>query len=233
MNKFRKIYKCFILLFVFSLVVVSCSTNEGEQAEESLNKIYSPFLIVDSSIESVIFSDLKHSESVNVEHLNLEVNSNELLKKQVYEMVGSYLKITDHLYKEEFDKLHSDLKDLEQQLVLKQTYSLTNEELNKWTSAFNHIESSAVNVYRNDQFYASEFARLSDDIILFLLEAPIEIPTLFIHFCPASNEGEGANWLSLQENVENPYMGKSGEGCGVMMGVLNRDTQNKFRIYKR
>jgi hypothetical protein len=33
-------------------------------------------------------------------------------------------------------------------------------------------------------------------------------------------EGKGANWLSLSENISNPYMGETMPGCGLVKETL-------------
>ena len=37
---------------------------------------------------------------------------------------------------------------------------------------------------------------------------------VYYDYCPMANDGKGANWLSLQQAITNPYMGKAMPTCG-------------------
>lgn len=44
---------------------------------------------------------------------------------------------------------------------------------------------------------------------------------LYWNHCPMANGGAGANWLSMQEKIQNPYMGQKMPGCGSVQETLN------------
>ncbi|WP_375587305.1 DUF3347 domain-containing protein [Flagellimonas aurea] len=45
--------------------------------------------------------------------------------------------------------------------------------------------------------------------------------TMYWNHCPMAMGGEGANWLSMQEKIQNPYMGQKMPGCGSVKETLN------------
>jgi len=45
--------------------------------------------------------------------------------------------------------------------------------------------------------------------------------TVYYDFCPMANDGKGANWLSLQQAISNPYMGKLMPTCGKVEEKIN------------
>lgn len=45
--------------------------------------------------------------------------------------------------------------------------------------------------------------------------------TLYWQHCSMAMNGQGANWLSLEEKVQNPYMGQRMPGCGSVQETLN------------
>ena len=49
----------------------------------------------------------------------------------------------------------------------------------------------------------------------FKIDAPV-----YYDFCPMANNGKGANWLSLDEKINNPYMGKAMPTCGKVQEVI-------------
>jgi hypothetical protein len=44
--------------------------------------------------------------------------------------------------------------------------------------------------------------------------------TVFYDFCPMANKGKGANWLSQQEKISNPYMGSMMPTCGKVLETI-------------
>lgn len=45
--------------------------------------------------------------------------------------------------------------------------------------------------------------------------------TLYWNHCPMAIGGDGANWLSMNEKIRNPYMGQKMPGCGSVKETLN------------
>jgi hypothetical protein len=46
-------------------------------------------------------------------------------------------------------------------------------------------------------------------------EAPV-----YYEFCPMANDGKGANWLSREAKISNPYMGSMMPGCGKVQETI-------------
>ncbi|PKB00395.1 uncharacterized protein DUF3347 [Flavobacteriaceae bacterium MAR_2009_75] len=44
----------------------------------------------------------------------------------------------------------------------------------------------------------------------------------YYQFCPMANEGKGANWLSKEETIKNPYYGSQMLSCGKTVETLNK-----------
>jgi hypothetical protein len=45
--------------------------------------------------------------------------------------------------------------------------------------------------------------------------------TMYWNHCPMAMGGDGANWLSINEKISNPYMGQKMPGCGSVQETLN------------
>ena len=43
---------------------------------------------------------------------------------------------------------------------------------------------------------------------------------VYYDFCPMANNGKGANWLSQQEKISNPYMGRMMPTCGKVQETI-------------
>ncbi|WP_108422706.1 efflux RND transporter periplasmic adaptor subunit [Flagellimonas amoyensis] len=84
---------------------------------------------------------------------------------------------------------------------------------------------------------ANHFSALSKEKVLvgqrekfvLLSEQMIEIgnqmqgmgQTIYVQKCPMANKNEGANWLSLEKEIRNPYYGEDMLTCGSIVHVIN------------
>ena len=64
------------------------------------------------------------------------------------------------------------------------------------------------------------FATLSKELYTIYKEIDLDGETLYWNHCPMAMEGKGANWLSLTEKINNPYMGQMMPGCGSVKETL-------------
>lgn len=46
---------------------------------------------------------------------------------------------------------------------------------------------------------------------------------MYWNHCPMAMDGKGANWLSMNEKISNPYMGQKMPGCGSVQEKLNNE----------
>lgn len=60
------------------------------------------------------------------------------------------------------------------------------------------------------------FSTISEDIIAMYKHASLNAGTIYVIHCPMYNNNEGANWLSISPEVENPYFGDEMLTCGTV-----------------
>ena len=58
------------------------------------------------------------------------------------------------------------------------------------------------------------FDNLSDQMITLAKTSELTTGNLFLQHCPMANGNKGANWLSLSEEIRNPYYGDKMMTCG-------------------
>lgn len=63
------------------------------------------------------------------------------------------------------------------------------------------------------------FITLSKDMYTLLKISKTETP-VYYQFCPMANNGKGANWLSKESAVKNPYYGSQMMSCGKVVETL-------------
>jgi Cu(I)/Ag(I) efflux system membrane fusion protein len=66
-----------------------------------------------------------------------------------------------------------------------------------------------------------EFIALSAHFIDWASQGLTSDETLYVQFCPMANDNQGAQWLSTEEEIRNPYYGDAMLSCGSIVEVLS------------
>lgn len=66
------------------------------------------------------------------------------------------------------------------------------------------------------------FAQLSDQLYQVVKDSDTLDKTLYWQHCPMALNNQGANWLSYDEQVQNPFMGQKMPTCGSVEETLNQ-----------
>ena len=65
------------------------------------------------------------------------------------------------------------------------------------------------------------FSSLSKNLYEVMKISKQETPTYY-QFCPMANDGKGANWLSKEKEVKNPYYGSQMLSCGKVVETISK-----------
>ncbi len=66
-----------------------------------------------------------------------------------------------------------------------------------------------------------EFVQLSQNMIQIGQQMESLDDKLYVQYCPMANNDKGANWLSLEEEIRNPYYGDAMLTCGSVVQTIN------------
>ncbi len=90
-----------------------------------------------------------------------------------------------------------------------------------WMKVSNTIKEDAEHISdtKDVKHQRDHFATLSKDIYTLIKASKYEIPVYF-QFCPMFNDGKGANWLSTETAIKNPYYGKTMLTCGKTVETI-------------
>lgn len=90
-----------------------------------------------------------------------------------------------------------------------------------WMKVLNQIKEDAEHIAdTNDiKHQRDHFTTLSKDIYDLLKVAKYDVPVYF-QYCPMYNDGKGANWLSKENAVKNPYYGSMMLSCGKTVETI-------------
>lgn len=90
-----------------------------------------------------------------------------------------------------------------------------------WMKVLNQIkgDTEQISNIKDIKKQRNHFATLSKDIYALIKVAKYDVPVYFQH-CPMYNDGKGANWLSKENAVKNPYYGSMMLTCGKTVETI-------------
>ncbi len=90
-----------------------------------------------------------------------------------------------------------------------------------WMKVLNQIKEDAEHIAdtKDIKHQRDHFTTLSKDIYALLKVAKYDVPVYF-QYCPMYNDGKGANWLSKENAVKNPYYGSLMLSCGKVTETI-------------
>jgi Cu(I)/Ag(I) efflux system membrane fusion protein len=168
--------------------------------------------------------DLLNYEAIEElpEWTDVKEQSSSGLKKEVYALVEAYLKLKDALVEArpaeaanaalEMEKLRSTILVSEEQKEVQENW----EQLNAVITSSTQGITRETNLDKQRQ----EFIMLSNSMIALVSSIGFEGATLYLQNCPMANNDQGADWLSLEENIRNPYFGSLMMTCGTVENIF-------------
>lgn len=90
-----------------------------------------------------------------------------------------------------------------------------------WMKVFADLKEDAEHISGNKEasHQRDHFMTLSINIYKLMKVAKSETPTYY-QFCPMANNGKGANWLSKESEINNPYYGAMMLSCGKTVETI-------------
>lgn len=90
-----------------------------------------------------------------------------------------------------------------------------------WMKVMKDLKADANKIAetKDEKSQRTNFISLSDNIYSLLKIAKYEEP-VYYQFCPMANNGKGANWLSKENTVKNPYYGSAMLSCGKTVETI-------------
>ena len=123
------------------------------------------------------------------------------------QIFNSYLALKDALVETDGEKVNEEAKKLNL-LLADEKYNSINSDVQKI------METTDPKIQRES------FESLSEQMILLAKSSELISGNLFLQHCPMANGNKGANWLSLSEEIRNPYFGDRMLKCGSVTGKI-------------
>ncbi len=140
---------------------------------------------------------------------------------QLKVVFDNYFAVKDALVKTDGNTASTKAKELLTVINAVKMDKLATEEHTVWMKvmkdlAFDteHIADTKDASHQRDHFMA-----LSKNMYALIKVSKTETPTYY-QFCPMANDGKGANWLSKESAVKNPYYGSQMLTCGKVVETI-------------
>lgn len=150
-------------------------------------------------------------------------NTPKEFKSQLKKLIQSYMELSDALVasdskkaKGKINKFRSKIKDVDM--------SLLNHKGHKyWMAQLSTIkkESKVISETENIDTQRKAFSELSESLIRSAKSFGTDDVFYVVH-CPMANDDQGANWLSIKNEVLNPYFGDMMLNCGDVVEKINK-----------
>lgn len=159
--------------------------------------------------------NLSESEGIKFE-LNTET------KASIQKLLRSYLSIKNQLVNDSSEGLQKDVEAFEKTLSSIKMSWFEDEAHHHWMGVDKRLKSSLSRL-KDDQEIAAfrksfvNFSNTINDVVKAF--GPFE-QIYYIQRCPMANDDKGAEWLSKEKEVLNPYFGASMLRCGEVIKVV-------------
>lgn len=142
-------------------------------------------------------------------------------KSQLNAVFEHYFSLKDALVKSDGTLASAMAKQLLTALSTVQMNKLSNEEHTVWMNVMKDLamDTELIEKTNNVSHQRDHFITLSDNMYLLLKVSKQDSPTYYQH-CPMANDGKGANWLSKENVVKNPYYGSAMLSCGKTIETI-------------
>lgn len=142
---------------------------------------------------------------------------------ELKELILMYMDLTDALVQTDSNKANQKVKKLQQTLNNIEMGLLPNEAHKLWMEQYKIIKdkSGIIAGTKSIEEQRKAFVELSEAIIKSAKNFDVGLKLFIVH-CPMANNDEGADWLSLKNEVLNPYFGDMMLNCGEVKEEIGK-----------
>ena len=173
-------------------------------------------------IDAISGADIsEHSEMTN------HTNHTETPKVEIQEVnqlkavFDNYFAVKDALVKTDGNTASAKATALLSAINAVKMETLKTDEHTVWMKVLKNIKEDAEHIAdtKDAKHQRDHFDTLSKNIYELIKVSKQETPTYY-QFCPMANNGKGANWLSKENVVKNPYYGSMMLSCGKVTETI-------------
>lgn len=140
----------------------------------------------------------------------------------IYQLIQQYVLLKDALVNDQFDKSKQFANGLYTQIKQTEMSKFTGPEHNVWMQHNSDILSilSQIQEAENIGEVRNSLKPLSTHFITLARYFSPYKSGIFVFRCPMADKNSGADWLSFEEEVKNPYYGANMLTCGSLIDTI-------------
>lgn len=168
--------------------------------------------------------DMKDDHANHKQSDRMQKNSVEIQNTpQLQNVFESYFSVKDALVKTDAATASEKGAELVKAIKAVEMNKLSTEEHSVWMKVLKDLTASAEDIATAQEVSKQRetFAILSKNMYELTKVSKQGTPVYYQH-CPMYNDGKGANWLSKEEAVKNPYYGSKMLTCGSVQETINQ-----------
>lgn len=149
---------------------------------------------------------------------------NSVFKEQIHTVFQGYIRLKNDFVLTDATKASNTSKMMSKSLQKVQMKLLKNKEAHSiWMKEKQQIKAALETIQQETDVakQRTAFINLSTSMIVLVTAFGVQ-ETTYVQFCPMANNNKGANWLSLEEGIKNPYYGDKMLRCGSITQTIDK-----------
>ncbi|MBC5839656.1 DUF3347 domain-containing protein [Flavobacterium muglaense] len=140
---------------------------------------------------------------------------------QLKPIFDNYFTLKDALVKTDGNTASAKAKELISAINAVKMETLKMDEHMAWMKVVANLKEDAEHISdtKDAGHQRDHFATLSKSVYELIKVSKQDTPTYFQH-CPMANDGKGADWLSKENTIKNPYFGSMMLSCGKTVETI-------------
>jgi len=174
-----------------------------------------------TSMSTASFSEIELASP-----LSLSGSTSKSFQNQLLDLTLTYVALKDAMVNGLADPIVKQALEVSARLEKIETDQLAGNAATHWEMLENNMATSLSNIESttNSEDQRLEFINLSKALINAVKTfGTLSQQPIYIQYCPMANNDQGANWISLTENIINPYFGDVMLTCGYTEETINNN----------
>ncbi|UII27347.1 efflux RND transporter periplasmic adaptor subunit [Fulvivirga maritima] len=153
------------------------------------------------------------------ESVKLSAGANAALQS----IIKQYFLVKNALVNDDFNQAQAETKSLQQTVNNVEMEVFEGDAHMIWMKYVKSLKTSieAMAESKDIDQLREKFILVSKNIIALTQQMKPESSTLYVQHCPMADNNQGADWLSAEKEVKNPYFGAFMLSCGEVTQVMN------------
>ncbi len=158
------------------------------------------------------------TQEPKAEAMNMKMDIPQSYQAQFTPVLAEYFKLKDALVASDAEKTKAEAYKMLELLNKTQTAKLDGMVKSHLSKVKDMLQAISENNKIENQ--RDHFIILSENMVALASNMNFEGNPVYVQFCPMANNNKGANWLSLEVEVRNPYYGDAMLTCGEVKDTL-------------